>query len=106
MRRFVDLQLAGWAKSVRRKPLIVRGARQVGKTYSIKELGRQSFERTVTVDLERNRDWHRVFAGNLDARQMCTGEPWRSNSSARSWSSRRAPSCTTGPARRAGARPK
>lgn len=46
---------------------MVRGARQVGKTYSIEKLGRDHFPKLVTVDLEKNRGWHRIFAGDLDA---------------------------------------
>lgn len=70
MKRLIDRSLDSWAASARRKPLIVRGARQVGKTWSVRELGRRAFRNTVTVDLERNRDWHRVFGGNLDARRI------------------------------------
>lgn len=70
MKRLIDRSLDSWATSTRRKPLIVRGARQVGKTWSIRELGRRAFGNTVAVDLERNRDWHRVFDGNLDARRI------------------------------------
>lgn len=70
MKRMIDKDLDEWASSSRRKPLIVRGARQVGKTYSIRELGRRRFANTFTVDLERNREWHQVFDGNLDARQI------------------------------------
>lgn len=70
MRRLIDRELDAWAASPRRKPLIVRGARQVGKTYSIRELGQRRFDQVVVVDLERNRDWHRVFGENLDARRI------------------------------------
>lgn len=70
MRRFIDLLLTEWASSLRRKPLIIRGARQVGKTYSVQALGHARFQETVTADLERNRDWHRVFEGDLDAKQV------------------------------------
>lgn len=59
-----------WKDSCRRKPLLVRGARQVGKTYSIEKLGRDHFPKLVTVDLEKNRAWHRIFAGNLDANHI------------------------------------
>ncbi|MEI7824952.1 MAG: AAA family ATPase [Chlorobiaceae bacterium] len=37
-----------------RKPLILRGARQVGKTWSLKEFGKSRFESLALVDLERN----------------------------------------------------
>jgi predicted AAA+ superfamily ATPase len=66
----VDQELLRWRDSKRRKPLIVRGARQVGKTYAVVKLGQDHFRQVVRVDLERNRDWHRVFEGNLAARRI------------------------------------
>ena len=72
MKRMVEEQLLRWKESRRRKPLIVRGARQVGKTYSIGKLGDDHFSEVVRVDLERNRDWHRVFEGNLAARSIAS----------------------------------
>lgn len=56
--------------SKRRKPLILRGARQVGKTSSAKQVGNASFDNVAIVDLERNPDWHRVFDGNLDPNRI------------------------------------
>ncbi len=70
MNRFVDAQLDEWAASQARKPLIVRGARQVGKTWSIRALGARRFADTLTVDLERHTEWHRIFDGNLDPRRI------------------------------------
>lgn len=55
----------------RRKPLIVRGARQTGKTWSVQWLGEQHFGgRIHRIDLERNPDWHRIFEGNLDVSRI------------------------------------
>jgi len=70
MRRLVTADLLAWKDSGRRKPLIVRGARQVGKTYSIRSLGQEYFDEYATIDLERNRRWHRIFAGDLDAQRI------------------------------------
>jgi predicted AAA+ superfamily ATPase len=70
MRRMVDDRLQSWKSAGRRKPLVVRGARQVGKTHTIESFGRAEFEETATVDLERNRGWHRIFDGDLDARRI------------------------------------
>ncbi|MDM8552316.1 AAA family ATPase [Desulfobacterales bacterium HSG2] len=72
MKRFIDRELRRWKQSRRRKPLIIRGARQVGKTYSVRRFGEEAFDSVVIVDLERNPDWHRVFSGNLDARRICS----------------------------------
>jgi len=72
MKRFIDHDLEQWRNSRRRKPLILRGARQVGKTYSIRRFGETRFENFLLVDLERNPGWHKVFEGNLQARQICS----------------------------------
>jgi predicted AAA+ superfamily ATPase len=67
VQRQITAQLLAWSDSPRRKPLIVRGARQVGKTWAVNDLGRRRFDTVHVVDLERRRDWHRVFSGDLDA---------------------------------------
>ncbi len=71
MKRDVEEALVQWKNSQRRKPLIVRGARQVGKTYSVKRFGEKYFPgNIVTIDLERNRNFHRVFEDDLDPRRI------------------------------------
>ena len=67
MKRFIENDLKKWKEGKRRKPLILRGARQVGKTYSVMRFGEDSFETVAVVNLERNPEWHRIFHGNLDA---------------------------------------
>jgi predicted AAA+ superfamily ATPase len=71
MKRFIDSELRQWKDNKRRKPLILRGARQVGKTYSLKAFGKACFDNTVIVDLERNPAWHRIFEGELSAKNIC-----------------------------------
>lgn len=70
MKRFIDQELLDWKRRHRRKPLIVRGARQVGKTYSIRSFGENHFDNLALVDLERNPELHRIFSGRLDAKQI------------------------------------
>lgn len=70
MKRFIDKELKDWKESSRRKPLIVRGVRQVGKTYSIKQFGSSEFENLAYIDLERNTNIRRIFEGNLQAKQI------------------------------------
>lgn len=53
--RLIDADLTAWASSTDRKPLVLRGARQTGKTAAIRELGR-SFDRFVEVSLDRLTD--------------------------------------------------
>ena len=71
MKRFIDQGLRKWKKARRRKPLIVRGARQVGKTYSVRQFGKDCFDALAVVNLERNPDWHRIFEGNLHPKRIC-----------------------------------
>ena len=71
MRRFIDEELRQWKDSKRRKPLILRGARQVGKTWSLKEFGKNRFESLALVDLERNPSLRRLFDGDLGAARIC-----------------------------------
>ena len=59
-------QVVRWTAAPRRKPLIVRGARQVGKTWLVEHVGRRHFETMVKVDLEKRRDLHIHFGDNLD----------------------------------------
>lgn len=54
--------MSAWQARPDRKPLVVRGARQVGKTYLIENWGAAHFESVVTVDLERERDLHGLFS--------------------------------------------
>jgi hypothetical protein len=51
MRRLSLAKLENWKKKPRRKPLLLRGARQVGKTWLVRELGR-SYDQFVEVNLE------------------------------------------------------
>lgn len=70
MKRFIDQKLKEWQSRLRRKPLLLRGARQVGKTHSVEKFGRDNFKNLAVVNLERNPDWHRVFIDNFDARRI------------------------------------
>ncbi|MFH1295714.1 MAG: AAA family ATPase [Bacteroidota bacterium] len=67
MNRLFDKKLNDWKISPDRKPLLVRGARQVGKTFTIKQFGKDCFPGNVhVVDLEKHPDWHGIFEKNLD----------------------------------------
>ncbi len=65
MKRIIESQLTDWKTALRRKPLLVRGARQVGKTYSIRQLGR-TFEHFVEVNFELDKEVSAFFSGSLD----------------------------------------
>ncbi len=67
MQRIINQELFEWKSSINRKPLIVRGARQVGKSYSIKEFGDKFFEGNIhIINLEKQPDWHSVFDKNFE----------------------------------------
>ena len=59
MERQIDAKLLGWKKNEFRKPLIIRGARQVGKTFSVSSFGEKQFEAFVKIDFERDRTSHK-----------------------------------------------
>lgn len=54
MDRFLMTQLVAWKNNARRKPLILNGARQVGKTWLLKEFGAKYFENVAYVNLDEN----------------------------------------------------
>lgn len=69
MRRIVDHYLNHWMKGPRRKPLLLRGARQVGKTYAARHLGTK-FASFVEINLELNLQARTVFAKDLDPHRI------------------------------------
>ncbi len=70
MKRLAEKQVTGWKASSRRKPLIIRGARQVGKTWLVENIIARQFESFVKIDLEKRRDLHVIFAGALDPKTI------------------------------------
>jgi len=59
--RQAAIDLSAWRDRPGRKPLVLRGARQVGKTYLVEHWGRSAFDGVVTIDLEREHHLHSVF---------------------------------------------
>jgi predicted AAA+ superfamily ATPase len=71
--RKIDLALAEWRKEKRRKPLLLRGARQVGKTTAIRNLGK-SFENFTEINFE-NKEHEKakvVFEQHSDPKIICS----------------------------------
>lgn len=67
MERLFEKKLEQWKISRNRKPLIVRGARQVGKSYTITRFGKNAFKGKIhCIDFEKHPEWHGVFDRNLD----------------------------------------
>jgi predicted AAA+ superfamily ATPase len=63
-RKIADF-LAAWKESAHRKPLILQGARQVGKTYSILEFGRTHYENVAYFNFETNPKLNETFEENI-----------------------------------------
>lgn len=70
IKRQIDSELTKWVKLQKRKPLLIRGARQIGKTESVRHLASQ-FENFVEVNFEENKTIHSIFEGNLSPTEIC-----------------------------------
>lgn len=70
MKRFALDQLKEWKVQENRKPLIIRGARQVGKTWLMKEFGRTCFEKTAYINFDSNTRMKQIFDGELDIERI------------------------------------
>jgi predicted AAA+ superfamily ATPase len=66
MKRNIFNKLEKWKKSSGRKPLVLLGARQVGKTYSLKQFGKEHFRDMLYINLETEPAVHPLFKGSLD----------------------------------------
>lgn len=64
MKRLIDANLEAWAAEKTPKPLLLRGARQVGKTYAVRKLGRR-FEHFAEINLDENPEVATFFEGAL-----------------------------------------
>jgi len=64
MKRDIIQLFLEWKGRENRKPLVVRGARQVGKTYSVNEFARQQFANAVTINLEESPEMKSMFKTN------------------------------------------
>ena len=61
MERFIESYLKDWKDDSYRKPLIIRGARQVGKTFVVDKFGRESFKNTLKINPEQESGLKLVF---------------------------------------------
>jgi len=70
MRRSKLIELVNWKDKPQRKPLLIRGARQVGKTWLMKEFGRLYFEKTVYINFEKNKRLHTLFSDDFSIERI------------------------------------
>ena len=61
MQRKITQKLINWSKQSARKPLVIKGARQVGKTWAIKDFGEKYFARTAYFNFDANSDLLQIF---------------------------------------------
>ena len=73
MYRIAMEKLLKWKESKRRKPLIIKGARQVGKTWLMKEFGRLYYTDTVYINFDSNSRMAELFASDLDTERLIMG---------------------------------
>lgn len=73
MKRFYFKKLEQWSESPLRKPLVLSGARQVGKTWLLKEYGRTHYARVAYVNFERHPELGTLFEGAFDFQRILTG---------------------------------
>ena len=69
MKRIIDYYLLQWKSDKMRQPLLLRGARQIGKTYAVRQLGK-TYESFVEINLEDQRQAHAAFDNDLDPALM------------------------------------
>lgn len=72
MERKILKELNKWKEKPDRKPLILKGARQVGKTFVLEEFGKKSFQNYHYCNFERREDLREIFDINLEPKQIIT----------------------------------
>jgi len=73
MKRLILQKLSDWKNRADKKPLLVYGARQVGKTWLMKEFGRTQYENTAYIMFDKNPRMKELFAGDMDVRRLLAG---------------------------------
>jgi predicted AAA+ superfamily ATPase len=70
LNRTIDAELLAWKNSSQRKPLMIRGARQVGKTSSVKNLA-TNFTYFIEINFDEKREYAAIFEKNLSVFELC-----------------------------------
>ena len=66
LKRKIEQRLVEWKNSAGRKPLIIKGCRQCGKTYSVLDFAKKHYSHTVYLNFFENPDYAAVFSGSLE----------------------------------------
>ena len=70
LRRKILTRFIEWKNNPNKVALLVKGARQVGKTTSVREFGRANYDSFIEINFEQSPPVRRAFDGNLDARTI------------------------------------
>jgi len=73
MKRKIYSKLIEWKESSSHKPLILNGVRQCGKTYIMKEFGKNEFQTFAYVNCDRNENLHQIFEGGFNITKIIRG---------------------------------
>ena len=66
-------KLIKWKNNKNKKPLIIRGARQVGKTWLMKELGEKYYNNYAYINFDRNTRMEQLFSGDMNIERIIQG---------------------------------
>ena len=66
-------KLIKWKDSKNKKPLIIRGARQVGKTWLMKEFGERYYKNLAYINFDRNARMEQLFSGDMNIERIIQG---------------------------------
>ncbi len=66
LKRKIETYLSDWKRSDNKKPLVIKGVRQCGKTYIVKKFAKDNYENVVYMNFILEPDKMSAFAGNLD----------------------------------------
>ena len=70
LNRDLDQQLKSWKAKSKRKPLVLQGARQVGKTSLLKEFGERTYESLIYLNFEKDKKIKKFFEDNLNPQEI------------------------------------
>lgn len=70
MERYIMKKLVKWKESTHRKPLILEGARQVGKTYILQKFGRENYEDIAYFNFDHDEDLYNLFTETKDPKRI------------------------------------
>lgn len=70
LRRKIEQRLLKWKHSSNRKPLILKGCRQCGKTYSVLHFARKNYEHVIYLNFLENPEYNDIFSGSLEVNNL------------------------------------